>query len=56
MPIGFIFWVLMLLWVVFWGVGRTPQFSPYWAGYNGWLLFVLIFILGWAEFGFAVHR
>jgi hypothetical protein len=56
MSIGFIFWLLMLLWLVFWGVGRISQFSPYWLAYNGWLLFVLLFLLGLHEFGWPVHN
>jgi hypothetical protein len=56
MPIGLLFWVLMVLWVVFWGYGRTPGGQPYWGTYNGWLLFVLLFLIGWRIFGFAIYN
>lgn len=54
MPIGMIFWMLMILWFIFWGwttwgPGAT-QFS--WAPTI--LLFVLLFLLGWHDFGFVV--
>ena len=53
MPIGLIFWVLMLLWLVF---GFIPQ-QPGPLRYGGTLiLFILLFLLGWAAFGPAVHR
>ena len=53
MPIGVIFWVLMIIWAVFsWVPGPWAQ--------HGWasnvLLFVLFFLLGWHAFGFVVHQ
>lgn len=57
MPIGIIFWVLMILWFFFglW-VNRGPfkegNYGP--AGAN-LLLFVLLFLLGWRVFGFVVQ-
>ncbi len=56
MSIGLLFWVLMVIWIVFWGWGRTPGGGPYWAGYNGWLLFILLFLVGWRIFGFVIHE
>jgi hypothetical protein len=56
MGLGEVFWVCMLLWVVFWGWGRTASGQPYWPAYNGWLLFFIIFVLGWRVFGFAIHQ
>lgn len=55
MSIGLLFWVLMVIWVVFWGWGRTAGGSPYWPHYNGWLLWVLFFLVGWRIFGFILH-
>jgi hypothetical protein len=56
MPIGMVFWMLMILWFIFWGWtnwggGSASQFG--WA--PNLLLFVLLFLLGWKDFGFVVH-
>jgi hypothetical protein len=54
MPIGLIFWVLMLIILVF-GIARSqPAFAPYAWGWD-WLLYILLFLLGWKVFGFMVH-
>ena len=56
MPIGFIFWLLMLLWALFsigYRSGR-PLFAGFWY-VDALLLFVLFFLLGWHEFGFIVR-
>lgn len=48
MPMGILFWILMLFWLVF-GTWRNwpDRFN---LGYS-WLLFVLLVLLGWHEFG-----
>jgi hypothetical protein len=56
MPIGLLFWILMILWLIFgfvwyrngvgWGYG--------WYG-NSVLLFILLFLLGWNDFGFILQ-
>jgi hypothetical protein len=51
MPIGMIFWVLMLLWLVF-GVWR--DWGNQWAMGGSLLQFVLFLLLGWHVFGAAV--
>jgi hypothetical protein len=55
MSIGFIFWLLMLLWLVF-GIwshrGLAPGSWPYAAG-NGFA-FVLFSLLGWKTFGWPI--
>ncbi len=52
MPMGTIFWVLMIIWFVVWGWSN-------WGGGPSWghfpLLFAVIFLLGWHDFGFVVH-
>lgn len=56
MPIGLLFWILMVLWAFSW-ITRTyaPQSAP-WAIHAGDLLFfVLLFLLGWHAFGFVIH-
>lgn len=55
MPLGVVFWIIMLLWALFWGFGRTPQGEPYWISYNSVLIFVLLGILGWGVFGRAIQ-
>jgi len=57
MPISFIFWLLMLLWLLFglwwnWPGGNAGPYGP--IG-NNLLLFILLFLLGWKVFGFAIH-
>jgi hypothetical protein len=54
MPIGLLFWILMILWMISW-VGTR------WGGYTGYvyasdfLFFVLLFLLGWHDFGFILQ-
>ena len=58
MPIGILFWMLMILWFLFglyWNFpasGTQPQ-----VGILGGhlLLFVVIFLLGWKVFGFVLQ-
>lgn len=58
MSIGFIFWLLMLLWLIFgtyvyWPKDRTAVgFGP--LG-GAWLVFILLFLLGWKVFGFIIQ-
>lgn len=57
MSIGFIFWLLMILWLFFglWS-NRTQVQGGDWAPVGGsLLLFVLLFLLGWRVFGFIVQ-
>jgi hypothetical protein len=57
MPLGLIFWVLMLLWICF-GLGfrsGNAVLAGFWY-VDAILLFVLFFILGWHDFGFIVSR
>lgn len=51
LTIGLLFWILMILWIVFglwtyWPLNRShaPSF----------LLWFLLFLLGWAQFGFPI--
>jgi len=56
MPIGILFWALMILWLLFGGIwwrnGRDWVYG--WGGHMA-LLFVLLFLLGWADFGFILQ-
>jgi hypothetical protein len=55
---GFVFWLLMLLWLIFGAVMQWPGGQPRPAALfivDSLLLFVLLFILGWAVFGFMIQ-
>ncbi len=55
MPLGIIFWVLMLIIIIvycFMGYSDVPNRRYYGMGL---LTFVLLFILGWKVFGFIVQ-
>jgi len=55
MPMGLMFWILMLLWLVF---GLVWHFSPTFGTYgplgSTLLLFLLFLLLGWQVFGSPV--
>jgi hypothetical protein len=55
MPIGLLFWVIMIFWFAFGWFRDSPAFRGYgYVGHNG-LLFVLLFLLGWKVFGFVIQ-
>lgn len=57
MSIGFIFWVIMLLWLllaVVLNLGH-PAVMPYGALGNSLLLFILFFLIGWKVFGWPIN-
>lgn len=55
MTLGLVFWILMLLWAVFgfWRYRATPTNYPLLGG--DLLLFILLLLLGWHEFGAPIH-
>jgi hypothetical protein len=58
MSIGLLFWVLMIFWFIFaWVYNSSPTLlGTYgWVG-NSMLLFILLFLLGWHDFGFVIHQ
>jgi hypothetical protein len=56
MTIGFLFWLLMVLWFVFSIVGRlAPDRVPWSPFVNDVFLFILFFLIGWKVFGFVIH-
>lgn len=58
MSIGFIFWLLMLLWIIFGVVYMGPKYAPEQrAGFigNSLFVFILFFLLGWKVFGFIIQ-
>lgn len=57
MTIGLLFWILVILWVVFWGAwtwapGAVGNFGP--QG-NSLLILVLFILIGWRVFGAPLH-
>jgi hypothetical protein len=58
MTIGFLFWLLMVLWLVLGTYWRWPGGAPSsaaWGPIGGdLLLFILLFLLGWHAFGFPI--
>lgn len=59
MSIGFLFWLLMILWFIFglyWNWGPAAS-TPAGVGPMGnhVLLFILFFLLGWKAFGFPIQ-
>lgn len=56
MPIGLMFWILMLLWFVFWLIGNWNSQVGSWGPIgNNVFLFVLFLLLGWRVFGAPLH-
>jgi hypothetical protein len=59
--IGFVFWLLMILWLIFglfaiWPQGGFTGPAAYGPLGSNLLLFVLLFILGWKCFGFPIQN
>ena len=56
MSIGFVFWLIMLLWIISWAMGTWGGAQFPWAGPAGSLIFfILLFLLGWHAFGFIIR-
>jgi hypothetical protein len=56
MPIGYIFWLLMILWLVgFWGFGFAGWGGARGPYYSGFFLWLLLFFLDWHDFGFILQ-
>lgn len=57
MPLGLMFWILMLIWAVF-GVAVHLGYvgSTFAIGTNNILLLVLFGLLGWQVFGAPLHK
>lgn len=57
MPIGIVFWMIMIIWAIF-GVAwnSNPTLFGAWGWLPNWLLlFVLFALLGWHDFGPVIH-
>lgn len=55
MDIGFLFWLLMIFSLIFWGWGTWGSPNAYWPMGHGVLIFVLLFLLGLKAFGWPIH-
>jgi hypothetical protein len=56
MPLGLLFWVLMILWLVFGFWQWRPNLPTNYAPFGGHiLLWILLFIIGWRTFGFVIQ-
>ena len=58
MTLSILFWVLKIAWLIFglWREYVPGQPYPYSRGLGNLLVFILLAILGWAQFGAPVHR
>ena len=55
MSMGLAFWIIMLVWFVFGAVGAYNT-QGNWQGFGGTVaLFILLALLGWAQFGAPIH-
>lgn len=57
MPIGILYWMLMILWFIFGLYWNRADLSGGNYGVMGGnlMLFILLFIIGWKMFGFVVQ-
>jgi hypothetical protein len=57
MTIGFLFWLVMILWILFGLYWNSNEFKAGNYGFFGGnlMLFILLFLLGWATFGFVIQ-
>lgn len=56
MPIGILFWGLFIIWLIFGGFWwRNGAGWAYGWGGNMVLVMVLLFLLGWNDFGFILQ-
>jgi hypothetical protein len=53
MTIGFLFWLLMVITLIFGFVSRSRPDLPAWG--TPFLLWVLLALLGWGIFGFPIR-
>lgn len=61
MPIGFVFWVIWLIWLI----ARVFGWRYAWSSYTGYyrqtfigseaMLMLLLFLIGWHDFGFPIR-
>jgi hypothetical protein len=52
MPIGILFWMLMILWIIF---GTWNNWGNHYIIGGNLLLWILLALLGWHDFGFILQ-
>jgi hypothetical protein len=56
MTLGFLFWLLMILWLIFGFWQWRPVIPANYGPFGGHiLLWILLFLLGWKLFGFVIQ-
>ena len=55
MSLGFAFWIIMLIWLVFGGLLHFGMIAAAYSGVSTLLLFVLFALIGWQVFGPPLH-
>jgi hypothetical protein len=57
MPMGFLYWMLMILWFLFGLYWNRSDIGSGNYGFAGGhlLLFILLFLIGWKLFGFVIQ-
>lgn len=56
MSLGLAYWILLLVWLVFFGLTHFGYAGAWGIGVNTILLLVLFLLLGWQVFGPPLHR
>ena len=61
MPIGLLFWIIMAVWIVSrvtfaWRGPAAGPYGPYMVVGSDIMILVLLFLLGWHDFGFIIQR
>jgi hypothetical protein len=53
MPMGILYWMIFVIWVLFGGYSNRGRPFFDWGG--DLILFILLFIIGWKLFGFVIQ-
>ena len=59
MPIGLLFWIIMEVWIIsriFTWRGPVGPYGPYMVVGSDIMVLILLFLLGWHDFGFIIQR
>jgi hypothetical protein len=52
---GLFFWIIMIIWFIFGWFRDDPRIGPYGGPTHNFMLFALLFLLGWHAFGFVIQ-
>ena len=56
MSIGLLFWVIFILCLLSWFGTRLGNMTGPYVYASEFIIFVLLFLLGWHDFGFIIHQ